>query len=308
MYQNAFSEESKRRRFDVSNPFTCCSFSSSCLFASRLVKWSNFHGVGKYGFAGNGELFVSAEVETTKTKNATPLADSMEVAPFDKSASEQTRRRRGAASERKEDPIKRRSFFYGRLPRQDVELMLLRDGEFLVRKTQKKTAELRGMCISTKSRGKIYHKTVKLEDMEFSTVDQLVRYYLKTQKPLIRDMQIIISRPVHRADWVLYNDQIELIKKLGEGNYGEVWKAICTKKKEGKKMKKEVAVKFFKDLEVVNEEEKDFFGECRKQKQLSHLHVVKFIGIVMNSERPKLVMELCDSKFPGTFVIHQLLS
>ncbi|KHJ44063.1 protein tyrosine kinase [Trichuris suis] len=136
---------------------------------------------------------------------------------------------------------------------------------------------------------------VKLEDMEFSTVDQLVRYYVKTRKPLVHDMEIIISKPVHRAHWVLYNDQIELITKLGEGNYGEVWKGVCYKRTEGKKTKKEVAVKFFKNLEVVSEEEKDFFGECRKQKQLSHLHIVKFIGIVINSERPKLVMELCDT-------------
>ncbi|KHJ45436.1 protein tyrosine kinase [Trichuris suis] len=127
--------------------------------------------------------------------------------------------------------------------------------------------------------------------MPFPTVDELVRYYVKKGKPLTKESGIILKKPVPRADWIVRNYQIREICKLGEGNFGGVWKGVLTKQD---RSVEEVAIKSLKSAHVKDEEKQEFFRECRRQRQLHHPHVVRVIGLVIDTDPPKMVMELCD--------------
>uniref|UniRef100_A0A5S6QDG2 Tyrosine-protein kinase n=1 Tax=Trichuris muris TaxID=70415 RepID=A0A5S6QDG2_TRIMR len=197
------------------------------------------------------------------------------------------------------DPIRGTTFFYGMLPRQDVEMMLLHNGEFIVRLTGGINHRMQAVCISARYGDRVHHVLIRrnargeaiLEDTPFATVDQLVRYYVKKRKPLTKTSGVIIKKPVPRADWIVRNYQIREMSKVGEGNFGGVFKGLYTRQD---KTIEEVAIKTLKGTNVKDEEKQEFFAECRRQRQLHHPHVVRFIGLVIDSDPPKMVMELCD--------------
>uniref|UniRef100_A0A5S6QUS9 Tyrosine-protein kinase n=1 Tax=Trichuris muris TaxID=70415 RepID=A0A5S6QUS9_TRIMR len=196
------------------------------------------------------------------------------------------------------DPIFAEFYFYGLLPREDVELMLLHDGEFLVRQTKKICMEASGAVISVRWKGEVVHIVILkhptgflLEDKIFPTVRDLVTFYQAKQFPVTKESGAVLKTAIHRADWVLHESQIMLIEKLGEGQFGEVWKAELTKDSGRKEV---VAVKTLKAGEVPKAEQKLFFDECRRQRQLRHPHLVNFKGVSLESTI-MLVMELCDT-------------
>ena len=76
---------------------------------------------------------------------------------------------------------------------------------------------------------------------------------------------------IYREKWELNNDDVELIEKIGRGNFGDVYKA---------RLKPEnisVAVKTCK-VTLPDEQKKKFLQEGRILKQYEHPNIVRFIG------------------------------
>ncbi|KHJ48991.1 protein tyrosine kinase [Trichuris suis] len=180
-------------------------------------------------------------------------------------------------------------------------MILLDNGEFTVRKTGKscRSEHYSNLCVSVKWQNKVHHVLIRLskrgmftlEDREFTTVDQLVYYYYVSQKVLTESSGAKLLVPLRSTSWLLHDDQLQPIRVLGKGNFGEVWKAsMVTSSNETV----EVAVKLLKDDGVPEEERQQFFAECRKLRQLNHRHIVAFVGIIVDTEPVKLVMELCS--------------
>ncbi|CDW51898.1 tyrosine protein kinase Fps85D [Trichuris trichiura] len=192
-------------------------------------------------------------------------------------------------------------YYYGHLPRPDTEVLLLTDGEFLVRRGRQEGQGISQFCISVRSTGRCHHIAIlrdtknkyMLEGQSFPTVSDLISYYMRTKQRLTIESGAIIAKPVKRADWIIPNSYITLLKKIGEGTFGEVWKAEL-------KMPKNVfptlvAIKFLKLGNVPLAEKKTFYDECRRMRQLRHENVVRFKGVALDVEPVKLAMELCDN-------------
>uniref|UniRef100_A0A5S6QQZ4 Tyrosine-protein kinase n=1 Tax=Trichuris muris TaxID=70415 RepID=A0A5S6QQZ4_TRIMR len=184
------------------------------------------------------------------------------------------------------DPIYEKPFFYGYMPREDIEMMLLHNGEFAVRKSAYKVdRRASGFCVSVLWDKKFNHVVVRYYrnhegvqfcfdgSRKFKTVYELVQYYVNTGKPILSNT---------------------------EGNYGEVWEYRLARFRDD--IPEKVAVKFLKGGKVPKEERVAFFGECRRLRQLSHENLVTFVGIAVDINPVKMVMELCDTTLPKYLV------
>ena len=67
-----------------------------------------------------------------------------------------------------------------------------------------------------------------LETKGFETISSLVNYYVSSKDPIKK--MTILKTPIVKQDWEIEHSQVELVKKLGEGAFGEVWKGKITMK------------------------------------------------------------------------------
>ncbi|PIK59965.1 hypothetical protein BSL78_03120 [Apostichopus japonicus] len=128
------------------------------------------------------------------------------------------------------------------------------------------------------------------ENRKFDTVQNLIAHYSehyadKGNKCLLR------SSPARQApqtngltpdEWEIARDAITLDTKLGEGNFGEVWKGTW-------KNKLQVAVKSMKPKSMKVE---DFLEEAKTLKQLQHEHLLALQGVCTLGEPILIVTEI----------------
>ncbi|KFD49336.1 hypothetical protein M513_09783 [Trichuris suis] len=200
------------------------------------------------------------------------------------------------------DPIRKKKFFCGALPRADAEHLLEKNGQFLVRVSEPTVESASPFIISLRSQNGLFHvvilqthkKKYHLGGPHFRTVNELVNHYVTKGLSVSKDLPLFITEGIKRVSWILHDEDIEPIEKMGEGHFGEVWKVELVTTSRRKNMTR-AAVKVLKS-EINNEMEKtEFFDECRKMRSLLHPNVVLFYGIVLDVEPLKLVMELCDT-------------
>ncbi|KAL1283470.1 Tyrosine-protein kinase Fps85D [Trichinella pseudospiralis] len=198
----------------------------------------------------------------------------------------------------REEPLHSKPYFFGFLPRDDVEPLLEKNGDFLVRKSEHTKEHCSGYCISGISSNKIYHLAIRMNNKGFFAGD----HYYKTVSDLIDDAIMkqmittqkevfILKTPVIRPDWIINEGQLEFKEKLGEGHFGIVQHATMLISN-GDVV--DVAVKFLKGKEIPLEERKQFFLECRRFRNLKHRNLVHFFGVSVDTKQVKLIMEYCD--------------
>jgi len=88
-----------------------------------------------------------------------------------------------------------------------------------------------------------------------------------------------------REQWELNNDDVDLLSKIGRGNFGDVYRATL------KPASLPVAVKTCKTT-LPEEQKKKFLQEGRILKQYDHPNIVRFIGICVQKQPIMIVMEL----------------
>ncbi|ETN83078.1 protein tyrosine kinase [Necator americanus] len=131
---------------------------------------------------------------------------------------------------------------------------------------------------------------VFIDKEKFSSVLELVNYYVTEQKPITDSTEAVLITPIPKQEWEFKHDWITLGRKLGEGAFGGVYAGILTFR--GKKY--EVAVKVNKASEVTKKIISEICKEARIMRRYRHPNVVRFYGVAIEHEPVMLVMEMVN--------------
>jgi len=208
----------------------------------------------------------------------------------------------GLAEGAHERPLEEELWFHGVLPREEVVRLLQHDGDFLVRETTRNDEKQTVLSVMW---GSPKHFIVQLspeglfrfEGPAFNTIQELIIHQFQSGNPVTSRSGAILKSPVLREKWELNNDDVELIDKIGRGNFGDVYKARL------KPQNMSVAVKTCK-VTLPDEQKKKFLQEGRILKQYEHPNIVRFIGICVQKQPIMIVMELV----PGGSLLNYLRS
>ncbi|XP_053387747.1 tyrosine-protein kinase Fer-like isoform X1 [Mercenaria mercenaria] len=190
-------------------------------------------------------------------------------------------------------PVKKledEEWFHGVLPREEVQRLLSDDGDFLVRESKNKRTNETQYVLSAYWQG--YRHFIiqfqeggwRFEGNTYPTIPELVNHQYQSGQPVTNKSGTILSKPILRESWELNNDDIALETKIGNGNFGEVFKGVY------KRTNEVVAVKTCKDT-LSEEQRKKFLMEGRILKQYDHPNIVKFIGIAAQRQPVMIIME-----------------
>jgi len=197
-------------------------------------------------------------------------------------------------------PLEEELWFHGVLPREEVVRLLQNDGDFLVRETTRNDEKQTVLSVMW---GSPKHFIVQLspeglfrfEGPAFTTIQELIIHQYQSGTPVTSRSGAILKSPVLREKWELNNDDVDLIEKIGRGNFGDVYKAKL------KPTSIAVAVKTCK-VTLPDEQKKKFLQEGRILKQYEHPNIVRFIGICVQKQPIMIVMELV----PGGSLLNYL--
>ncbi|EGT46425.1 hypothetical protein CAEBREN_30405 [Caenorhabditis brenneri] len=203
-------------------------------------------------------------------------------------------------------PIEKESYYHGFLPREDVKTVLKSNGEFLIRISEPRKGEPRSFILSVMhnippsvdEEAWVKHFVIKFQDNKFyieknafPTIQEMVDYHLRTKDSVRDDVCLLKSLP--RQTWELDHENIEIVRKLGEGAFGEVMMGKLKFRKGGKTVN--VAIKQAKLSNLTKDQIKEFMGEARVMRQFNHPHVVRFYGVAATTEPLYMVMELASN-------------
>ncbi|XP_062566100.1 tyrosine-protein kinase Fer-like [Saccostrea cucullata] len=194
------------------------------------------------------------------------------------------------ASSGTEVPVEEQDWFHGVLPREEVQRLLTRDGDFLVRESKNRKTNEPQYVLSAFWQGHRHFiiqyadNGWRFEGRSFPTISELVNYQHMSGEPVTTKSQTILKTPIIREQWQLRNDDIALEMKIGNGNFGEVYKGVYKPKS------MVVAVKTCRDT-LSEEQRKKFLQEGRILKQYDHPNIVRFIGIAAQRQPVMIVME-----------------
>uniref|UniRef100_A0A0M3I8G2 Tyrosine-protein kinase n=1 Tax=Ascaris lumbricoides TaxID=6252 RepID=A0A0M3I8G2_ASCLU len=205
--------------------------------------------------------------------------------------------------------IEEEEYYHGLLPREDLPYLLQHDGDFLVRISEPKPGSPRQIIISVvigeaKNNKMMRHIVVQqtsngkfMTDPRkiFDSVQQLITYFLTTKEPVINTVEnAILLNSIKRAPWELKHEQINLVKKLGEGAFGEVY-AGTYKMPSGRVVN--AAIKLAKVTEMSKEKIKEMMKEARLMRNYDHPNIVRMYGVAVEHEPLLIVMELVISGY-----------
>jgi len=197
-------------------------------------------------------------------------------------------------------PLEAELWFHGVLPREEVVRLLQDDGDFLVRETTRNDEKQTVLSVMW---GSPKHFIVQLspeglfrfEGPAFNTIQELIIHQFQSGASVTSRSGAVLKNPVTREKWELNNDDVDLVEKIGRGNFGDVYKARL------KPSNLSVAVKTCK-VTLPDEQKKKFLQEGRILKQYEHPNIVRFIGICVQKQPIMIVMELV----PGGSLLNYL--
>ncbi|XP_052237423.1 tyrosine-protein kinase Fer-like isoform X2 [Dreissena polymorpha] len=181
-------------------------------------------------------------------------------------------------------------WFHGVLPREEVQRLLAQDGDFLVRESKNKRTNEVQYVLSAYWTGHRHFiiqwvdNGWRFEGDVYPTIPELVNNQYASRKPVTNKSGTILSNPIRRESWELNNDDILLDTKIGNGNFGEVFRGVYRRSGET------VAVKTCKDT-LSEDQRKKFLMEGRILKQYDHPNIVRFIGIAAQRQPVMIIME-----------------
>ncbi len=196
-------------------------------------------------------------------------------------------------------------WYHGCILREDARLLLLEDGQFLVRASAKK-GEL-NLVISVRQ-NTVQHFILgwddhaggwRLEGRAFPTIYELIHYYCTTKTPLTKESGAIIRVGVKKQKWELDDRDIEMNRKLGSGQSGTVfagtWRTAAGRKT--------VAIKqCTHSLKQTDDEKAKFLQAAKETLKYKHKNIVIVHGVAADRPPVKIVMEFCPGGDLATFL------
>ncbi|VDM47144.1 unnamed protein product [Toxocara canis] len=189
-------------------------------------------------------------------------------------------------------------WYHGLMPRDEVEDLLRRNGDFVVRKT-----EFLGkprFTLSVSNRQRIRHILFKCEngqwffrDIRRSTPSELIEAHVAMRSPVQSD-GTILENGIPRPEFYILHEHIEIVKKLGGGAFGEVYTGIW-KRKDGNV---DVAVKTLKGImhkkqraEFMKAIKEAALQEAKLMKRFDHKNIVRLYGVAPQEEPIMIILE-----------------
>ena len=133
-----------------------------------------------------------------------------------------------SSSEGGAKPLEEESWFHGHLSREELDKML----DFAVRYSleQKPQLVLSVMGKAGKILSYIIHqsrnKTFFIQKKEFESIGDLVVFHMMTRSPVVEGSGALLKKGVGPRNWELPSTALETKTKLGEGEFGTVWRAV----------------------------------------------------------------------------------
>jgi len=202
-------------------------------------------------------------------------------------------------------PLEEEPWFHFKIERREAEPLLTRRGDYLVRESAQKPGEL-ALSVKARDLGRytVAHVIIqqdvvgkyRFEGDAYPSVRELVQHYRDYMMPVTKRSDAKLLHAVVRDGYGssteeeddgskprrLTHRDVEIGKKLGNGNFGEVFRG---KMKDGRA----VAVKTCKDTVP---DPARFFEEANVLKEHQHPNIVQLVGVV-ETKPISIVLELC---------------
>uniref|UniRef100_A0A0M3HTN0 Tyrosine-protein kinase n=1 Tax=Ascaris lumbricoides TaxID=6252 RepID=A0A0M3HTN0_ASCLU len=166
-------------------------------------------------------------------------------------------------------------WYHGLMPRDEIEEMLKRDGDFLVRKTE--VARKTRFAISVFFNGRIRHLLVNcshgmwaIRNVRKRSLAQLIEYYLSSRQPVQNEGTFLLNG-IKRPPYYILHDHIIIGKKLGGGAFGDVHLGVWKKS----------------DKEEVN--------EASIMRKFHHPNIVGVLGVAAQEQPLMILMDLAPN-------------
>ncbi|XP_069461832.1 tyrosine-protein kinase Blk isoform X1 [Ambystoma mexicanum] len=188
------------------------------------------------------------------------------------------------------DPLEGELWFFKTINRKDAERYLMapgnKSGTFLIRESETCPGALSLSVVdATTSQGSgVKHYQIRALDsggyyisprLTFPTLPELVQHYSKNADGLCHVLAVPCPLPGGKTqwgtdEWEIPRESLKLVKKLGAGQFGEVWMGYY-------KSKTKVAVKTLKEGSMSPEA---FLAEANLMKMLQHDKLVRLHAVV----------------------------
>uniref|UniRef100_A0A1I7UHN7 Tyrosine-protein kinase n=1 Tax=Caenorhabditis tropicalis TaxID=1561998 RepID=A0A1I7UHN7_9PELO len=198
-------------------------------------------------------------------------------------------------------------FYHGYLPREDLTYVLKKKGDYILRVTERNVGKDRKKDIvlsiawPSEPVPMISGKDIKSILIErnansvwiemklvFLSIDSLLRHYRSNDIESQNKDRIKLMRPIGLFSWEFRHSQIQLIKKVGQGAYGEVYKG---KVKKGTKTFDAAIKAMRRDLDAADEKMKEVMAEARLMRSLNHPNIVRCRGISVVEQPVYIVID-----------------
>jgi len=189
--------------------------------------------------------------------------------------------------------IQLQTWFHGQLTREETKLMLLSDGDFLLRESSNL---LNVMILSVCHGGSVCHYKINanptgeyvFEGNSYTSIVDMIEYYHTYQLSLKKEKPgLLLKNPICRDKWLISHDDVDIYEQLGQGNFGTVHRGFVKSKNVF------VAVKTCREAVDITTRQK-FLAEAKILKGYSHPNVVQLIGVCTSREPIYILMELVN--------------
>lgn len=202
--------------------------------------------------------------------------------------------------------LKSEDWFFGPIKRADAEKLLVMHGEcgsFLIRESESKPGDF---SLSLRDGEIVKHYRIRALDnggyyiahrAKFGTLSELVEHYKANADGLVIKLKKpcpTLSTPAPRDlsyntkdQWEIPRESIRLVRKLGQGQFGEVWMGLWNNTTP-------VAVKTLRS-QVSTMSPKAFLSEAQIMKRLRHDNLVQLYAVCTQEEPFYIVTELMEN-------------
>lgn len=198
-------------------------------------------------------------------------------------------------------------FYHGFLPREDLPYVLKKKGDYIFRVTERQVGKERkrdivlSLAWPSEPVPMISSKDIKNfliernansiwldRTMSFQSIDGLYSHYKSNEIVTQTKEKYRLLRPAGLFSWEFKHNQITLLKKVGQGAYGEVYKG---KVKRGNKTFDAAIKAMRKDLDAGDEKMKEVMAEARLMRSLNHPNIVRCRGIAVLEQPVYIVID-----------------